>query len=269
MAGRQLGDAAKDRPRMRHVLIGQVLVQRQRVDLPGHVRHLQQGLQLAGEQQPARLVTIDQRLFSQPIPGQQQLLPLGVPDGQGEHAVQMCQQLGPLVFVQVDEHFRVALGAELVAGLFEPAPQVAEIVDFAVEHDPHGAVFVRKRLFSAGQVDDGQAPMPKGHAGWAFHTGNIAAFAIRPAMAQNVDHPLKRCRLHGLTGVVPDRTGDAAHEGLEIRGQGSGIRGQGSGVRDQGSVARGSEMGNASWPDRAIAGSALNYDSYVTYLILL
>ena len=179
MPRRQLGDAAKDRPRMRHVLVGQIFVERLRVDLPGHVRHLQDGLQLAGEQQPARLVTIDQRLFSQPIAGQQQLLPLGVPDGQGKHAVESGEQLGPLVFVQMDQHFRVALRAEAVAGRFEPAPQVAEIIDFAVEDDPHRAVFVGERLLAAGHVDDGQAAMPEGHAGLS----RVRSFAIRPAMA--------------------------------------------------------------------------------------
>ena len=87
MARRQLGDAAEDRPRMRHVLVRQVFVERLRVDLARHARHLQQALQLAGEQQPPGLVAIDQRLLPQPIAGQQQLLPPGVPDGQGEHAV--------------------------------------------------------------------------------------------------------------------------------------------------------------------------------------
>ena len=37
---------------------------------------------------------------------------------------------------------------------FQPALQRAEVVDLAVEDDPHAAIFVRERLRSAGNVDE-------------------------------------------------------------------------------------------------------------------
>ncbi len=175
VARRQLGDAPEDRPRMRHVLVGQVIVQGLRVDLPRHAGHFQHALQLAGEQQPARLVPIDQRLLAQPVAGQEQLPPPGVPEGEGEHAVQVREHLRPLVLVEMDEHFRVALGAEAVAGPLQPAAELAEVVDFAVEDDPHRAVLVGHRLLAAGEVDDRQPAMAQGDSGqWAVAVASRA-----------------------------------------------------------------------------------------------
>ena len=217
-------------PRMRHVLIGQIFVEGLRVDLARHARHLQNALQLAGEQQPARLVTVDERLLAQPIAGEHQLLPPGVPNGQGEHAVQMRHELRPFVFVEMDKHFGIAIGAEAMPGPFEPAAEVAEVIDFAVEDDPYRTVFVGQRLFAAGEVDDGQPPMAQGHvwhsrprlckvpgtAGGGCATVRVPievhTFAVRPAMAEHVDHPLERFLPHGLVGFVPCRAGDAAHD---------------------------------------------------------
>ena len=88
MAGGELVDAAEDRLRVGDILVGQVGVDGLGADFPRHPRRLQQGLQFAGEQQPARLGAIDQRLFAQAVAGQQELLLPGVPQGQGEHAVE-------------------------------------------------------------------------------------------------------------------------------------------------------------------------------------
>ena len=144
------------------------------------------------------------------------------------------EEVGPLVFVEMDEHFGVALRAKTMAGSFQPGSQLTEVVDFAVEDNPHGVVFVAQGLPATGPVDDGQTPMPQGDACWknGFRSGamptlvvgmapiHIDAFIIRAAMTQHVDHPLEGCPLHGLFGVRPNCTGNAAHprdSKLEIR----------------------------------------------------
>ena len=82
-------------------------------------------------------------------------------------------------------------------------PQVAEVVDFAVEDDPHRAVFVGQRLLAAGQVDDRQPPVSQGHAGRCRPTfGEVGAFAVRAAMAQHGRHPLERRASTALAGSV-------------------------------------------------------------------
>ena len=125
VAGRQLGDAAEDRPRMRHVLVGQVLVERRGIDLARHARHFQQALQLAGEQQPARLDG-DRPAVSCPAdrgPGStaaaraSQMARANMP-------LRCAEELEPFVLVEVDEHLGVAVGAEAVSGAFQPAAAV-------------------------------------------------------------------------------------------------------------------------------------------------
>ena len=104
--------------------------------------------------------------------------------------------------------FGVAVGAEAVAGAFEPAAQLAEVVDLAVEDDPDRAVFVGHRLMPAGQVDDRQPPMAQGHARRGFparlraEAGGVDALVVRPAMREHVDHPPERGLVDGLAGSV-------------------------------------------------------------------
>ena len=138
---------------MRDVLIGQVFIDRGRIDVARHAGNFEQALQLAGEEQPARLVAIDQRLFAQPIAAEDQPAAVGVPDGDGEHAVQMREALRPFVLVEVDDGLGVAVGAELVARAFQPLPQVPVVVDFAVEDDPDRC---RPRWTSAGRRSPGR-----------------------------------------------------------------------------------------------------------------
>ena len=56
----------------------------------------------------------------------------------------------------MDDGFGVARCPEGVAALFELAPQLAVVVDLAVEHHPDGAVFVANRLLAGLEVDDAQ-----------------------------------------------------------------------------------------------------------------
>ncbi len=108
--------------------------------------------------------------------------------------IQVRQQARPLVFVEVDQDFRVALGAEAMAAGFQSLPQGAEIIDLAVEDHPQRAVFVGKRLPAAGQVDDRQPPMAQGHAGPARSAGprrglgRVRALVVRAAGPQGGRH---------------------------------------------------------------------------------
>ena len=42
----------------------------------------------------------------------------------------------------------------------ELAHEFVEVVDFAIEDDTHGAVFVEQRLLTGGEIDDGQPAVP-------------------------------------------------------------------------------------------------------------
>ena len=71
----------------------------------------------------------------------------------------MREHCRSFAFVEVDQYLGIAVGLETMPRRFEPVFQFAKIVDFTVEDDPNRAVFVGKRLFAAGNVDDRKPSM--------------------------------------------------------------------------------------------------------------
>ena len=215
--GREFAIAFENAVGVRDVLIGQVFVDGSGVDFPRQARQRKQALELAGEEQPARLVAVDERLFAQPVAAEDQAAVLGVPDGDGEHAVEMREALRPFVFIEVNDAFGVALGAELVPRPFQPPPQVAVVVDLAVEDDPNRFVLVSHRLVAAGQVDDREPPKAEGDARLGLIRraeailGEVRSLVIRPPMPQGVRHPLKLRLFQPQPWIIPNSAGDAAH----------------------------------------------------------
>ena len=67
------------------------------------------------------------------------------------------------MLISVDDHLGVRVRMEFVTEALQLRPKFLEVIDFTVEHNPNGSVFIAKRLFSfVRQINDGQAAMPKG-----------------------------------------------------------------------------------------------------------
>src|SRR5262249_50446819 len=80
-----------------------------------------------------------------------------IPDGEGEHAVEAAQALGPPFLVGVQDHLGVAARAEDVAAGLQLGAQVEEVIQLAVVDDAASPVLVPNGLLAAGQVDDAEA----------------------------------------------------------------------------------------------------------------
>ena len=65
-------------------------------------------------------------------------------------------QRAPSLLVEVDDRLGVAVGRKTWPRALEVAPQLAVVVDLAVEDDPDGAVLVGDRLMAAFEVDDAE-----------------------------------------------------------------------------------------------------------------
>ncbi len=118
----------------------------------------EQCLELGRERDSAvRVGVVDEGLFAQAIPGQEDAVLAGVPQGQGEHAPQMLEAVDAVLLVGVDDGLGVRVGLEAMTAVLELLAEILEVVDLAVEDDADGAVFVVDRLVAAGDVDDGQA----------------------------------------------------------------------------------------------------------------
>ena len=108
-------------------------------------------------------------------------------DGKRKHAVEPLDAGLAVLFVGVDDSFGVGVRAEPVTACLEVAPELVVVVDFAVEDNPGGSIFVGHRLVAAGAVDDRQAAMAECVPGRASHGP-----AVRAAVNQPVRHRIDR-----------------------------------------------------------------------------
>ena len=92
-----------------------------------------------------------------------------------------------------------------MTALLKLVPELAIVVDLAVEHDPHGPVFVRHGLLTAGQVDDAQTAHAERDA-----VAEIDAFLVRATMDHDAAHVSNLVLEDGPT-VPPHDSGDTAH----------------------------------------------------------
>src|SRR5213592_3658895 len=103
----------------------------------------------------------------------------------------------------------VALSGEHVSLRDQPTPQLAVVVDLAVEDDDLRPVFVEDRLSPARQIDDAEPSHPE--ADGALH---IDALVVRPAMANRGAHPPHRGGGGGPGGVCVYDSDDTTHAKL-------------------------------------------------------
>ena len=161
---RELEDPPERRRGGGDVAVGQVVVDRRRVELPGDPGVLEQRLQLGGEDELAVGLGVEEGLLPHPVPRQEEAPPVRVPDGEGEHPPEPGQAVFPVLLVGVEDDLRVARRGEAVPLALQLGAELLEVIDLPVEGDPDGAVLVAHRLVAAGEVDDAQPPLPEGHA---------------------------------------------------------------------------------------------------------
>ena len=87
----QFLDLPIDRTWGRNVPMGEILVQRELINLPGESGNRQQRLKLRGKDQLPLMDRIVERLFAKSVAGQQEALAPLVPESKGKHPFQMLQ----------------------------------------------------------------------------------------------------------------------------------------------------------------------------------
>src|SRR5919108_1851137 len=181
------------------------------VDRARNLAELQNRFQLGGERDSGSRLRVVHRLDAEPVAREEQLLPALVPDREAEHAAQPLDASRPQLLVEVDDRFGIARGAEDVALLLELVPELAIVVDLAVEHDPDGGVLVRHGLLAAGQVDDAQTAHAERHT-----VSEIDAFLVRSAMDHDAAH-IPDLLFEDRPSVPPHDSGDTAHVTVSLR----------------------------------------------------
>ena len=121
VAGRQFKDAAEDGMRRKRAPVGEHLVQNwPSSSAPGPTGTAGR-LDLRAEQQPLAGLRVEERAHAQAVPRQEQGLVPGIPDRDGELAIEPLQAIRPEFLVKVQDDLGVGVGGEPVAAA-PPAP---------------------------------------------------------------------------------------------------------------------------------------------------
>ena len=128
------------------------------IELPRAARVHEQALKLGTEQQPAAGLSIVQRLYAQAISRQENAFFAKVGNGEGKHAVEMLEHVDAHLVVEMDEHFRIAIGAEAMPFGLQLTPQLSVIIDFAIEGDDGRAIGAHHGLIAIFEINDLQSP---------------------------------------------------------------------------------------------------------------
>ncbi len=147
-----------------------------------------------------------QWFHAEPIAREQQASSLRIPEREREHSTEPVHAVGAPFLVGVDDCFGVGSRAEGMAARLELAPQAGVVVDLAIEHDPHAAVFVRERLRPGAQIHDAQALVGEHGPGIGVQAGGVGS-----AVAQDVAHAGGAGRRVRSQLIRRDETGNAAH----------------------------------------------------------
>ncbi|KPZ06452.1 hypothetical protein ALO94_200981 [Pseudomonas syringae pv. spinaceae] len=154
----------------------EVMIERHRIKHPADITALEQGRQRGREAQALVGFRQVQRLYTEAVTGNEQLLAVALPDGKGKHAIELGQHLCAPRVVALEQYLGVATGMELIAKAFQLGTQFGKVVDRTVEGHRQAKVAVDHRLRRAvRQVHDFQTAMPKGNRPLAMKPPRIRA----------------------------------------------------------------------------------------------
>ncbi len=197
---------AQQRPARGEVLPGEEVPELDAVDVP-HPREPagQERADLGSERDATAVARDEQRLDPEPVAGEHERTAPRKPQREREHAVETREGVEPAVVEQPEGDLDVAAGAEAVAAR-ELAPELAVVVDLAVEHDDGTVVLEPDRLRAGLEVDDREAA----------ETERDVGVLVRPVVVGTaVDHRGRHARdaaaAVGAVALGVEDAADAAH----------------------------------------------------------
>ena len=158
IAGRQLANAAGDRPGLWNKTQREESTQRGGIDRARFAQHRLAGLQIRSEGEAAAAYGIEERLLAEAVARGEQCLRPRIPDREGEHADDARQQAFAPLPPAGEDHFGIGIAAEDMAQPRQLGPDLGVIENLAVEGDDQPVALHRLRA-AGGEVDNGEARM--------------------------------------------------------------------------------------------------------------
>ena len=144
MAGQDLVDILKQAQIPHGLAEGQIARYGVKVGSRDKAGKVGERLNLGSKKERAGDLREIDRLDADPVAGQQELAALLIPDCEGEHAVEVVDTIGTLLFVQMHNGVGIAACAVDVPPGLEAFSQVGVVIYLAVEDDPYCAAFVAR-----------------------------------------------------------------------------------------------------------------------------
>jgi hypothetical protein len=172
--------ATQDAEIARHVAVGEIPVQRRRIDDSRHGRIGHQRFELGCEAQRFLSMAVEERLLSGAIARQQQAPPRRVVQPDGELAIQAPEKIISIFAIGREQDLGVRFRSKGISSLLQFPLEISVIVNLPIEHDLHVPRAVDHRLTtSGGKIDDRQTPMAERRRAIR---GEPAALVVGPAM---------------------------------------------------------------------------------------
>ncbi len=205
MSGRQLEHIVEQRARRGDVAIGEILVERDGIQLTKDAR-LEDGFDLGAEYEAPTVPVVVQRLLAETVAGGQQTPAVVVPDCDGEHPAQMLHAVVAILFVGMHDGFGIAVCAEAVTPARQFFAQLAMVVDLAVEDDQDALIFIEDWLASAGHIYDRKSAHAQRNA-----VAHPDALLVWTAMANHRAHALDELLCAFMVALRVNESGYSAH----------------------------------------------------------
>jgi hypothetical protein len=134
------------------------------VQRPRLLRVLQQGLDLGGEDQPAVVQAVIQRLHTDTVANQPQFLPPHIPERDRKHAAKFGNTVDAPGFERMQNDFgiRMVRPPAMPPQRLQFTPDLRMVVNLPIERHPEGFIFIGHRLSGRlAQIDDREPAMPQ------------------------------------------------------------------------------------------------------------
>ncbi len=104
-----------------------------------------------------------ERLFAKAVASDEDFFGSGIPDSEGEHAVEVFNTRVAPLLISRQNYFCIAGGFEVVPVLRELRSQLLVVIDFPVKNDPKPAIMAGHRLMPAWrEIQDRKAAEAEG-----------------------------------------------------------------------------------------------------------
>ena len=180
-------DAAEYRSRCKAGPDCENLIERDGVDLQIDDGMDRESFDLRAKDKYPSLQTIKQWPNAQSISRDEEFLLYGIPDRDGELAIEALQTTWSLLLVEVQKYFRIAMCLEVVPVILEFEPQLAVVEDLTIVDNPETLVFGRNGLLTGREIDNAQPRVC--HADRIIH---IDSELVRPAVSDHGEHLAKQ-----------------------------------------------------------------------------